>query len=257
MEERDYYQDPERYEAECGRFTVDLQWYRDQAKKIGGPVLVAGCGTGRVLFDLALAGIKADGLDQSPDMLLWARTRMLSLGPKLTYKPRLIEADMKDFSLGKKYNIVLFPLNTFMHLHTDTDVKDCLACVSDHIMENGRLVLDVTNPLPLFLENTKQPGGTTLRDIWVRSVCYEQIEHHSYHPKSQISETVFSYIPKTKNSTPYSTRLKLRMFSPQTLETLLKENMFQPEKKYGSFNEDPFIAEESPTQIVVAIPENQ
>src|SRR5437667_10178149 len=37
---------------------VDLPFYFDLARKIGGPVLEMGCGTGRVLLPIARAGIE-------------------------------------------------------------------------------------------------------------------------------------------------------------------------------------------------------
>ena len=48
---------------------VDLDFYVDLARKIGGPVLELACGTGRVLLPIARQGIAIHGLDSSPSML--------------------------------------------------------------------------------------------------------------------------------------------------------------------------------------------
>ena len=48
---------------------VDLPFYVDLAKQIGGPILEMGCGTGRLLLPIAHAGIEIHGLDNAPAML--------------------------------------------------------------------------------------------------------------------------------------------------------------------------------------------
>ena len=47
---------------------IDVPFYVDLAKRIGGPVLEIGCGTGRVL-PTARAGIAIHGVDSSQPML--------------------------------------------------------------------------------------------------------------------------------------------------------------------------------------------
>src|ERR1051326_8231265 len=55
---------------------VDLPFYVELAKQIGGPILEMGCGTGRVLLPIARAGIEIHGLDNSPAMLKIFRERI-------------------------------------------------------------------------------------------------------------------------------------------------------------------------------------
>jgi SAM-dependent methyltransferase len=249
MKEEDYYADPNRYEAECGFFTTDLEWYRNRVKKLGGPVLVLGCGTGRVLLDLAINGHTVDGLDISSTMLDKARSKLTCASPEITSRIRLWQMDMRSFDLADNYNVILAPLNALMHLHTDQEALSCFKKVYQHLKDDGRFIFDVTNPLPQFLEETQDPQGEPLRNIWVQKICYLQTEYHSYDPHSQISETRFFYYPQNQDVEPFSTRLRLRMFSPKTIETLLSQAGFTANCRWGGFSGDIFNKNSS-TQIV-------
>ena len=43
----------------------DIQFYVDQARISGGPILELGCGTGRITIPIAMAGLEIIGLDNS------------------------------------------------------------------------------------------------------------------------------------------------------------------------------------------------
>src|SRR2546423_5851064 len=49
--------------------TGDLAFYLNEAKAAAGPVLEAGCGTGRILLPTLAAGVDIDGFDREPVML--------------------------------------------------------------------------------------------------------------------------------------------------------------------------------------------
>ena len=56
----------------------DVDFFVDQARESGGPLLELGCGTGRVLIPTAKAGIEIVGLDLSVSMLEQCRKRLAS-----------------------------------------------------------------------------------------------------------------------------------------------------------------------------------
>jgi SAM-dependent methyltransferase len=250
MHERDYYGDPERYEAEYGFYTIDLSWYRNRALELGGPALVLGCGTGRVLFSLAAAGVPTDGVDGSPDMLDRARSRAVEMGPEIAGRVNLFEADIRSFSLGPRYRLILAPFNLLMHLHADEDVLKCLESIAAHLADDGRLLCDVTNPLPELLVR-HGPPGLPLRDIRFRGVTYLQTEQHEYDETTKISQTTFIYEPRTKDAQPFACRLRLRMYSPEDIDGLIERAGFEIERKLGSFTGEKF-SRESMTQIIEA-----
>ena len=250
MREPDYYGDPERYEAEYGFYTIDLSWYRNRLSELRGPALVLGCGSGRVLFSLAAGGIPTDGIDNSPRMLDRARTRAVEMGGEIAGRVNLIEADIRSFSLETRYRVILAPFNLLMHLHTDQEVLGCLDRVAGHLEEGGRLLLDITNPKEELLVH-QGPPGLPLRDIRFRGVTFIQTEQHEYDQRSKISQTLFTYQPKTKDAEPFACRLRLRMYTPEDIDGLLKQAGFEIKKKLGSFTGETF-GQDSPTQIIEA-----
>lgn len=60
----------------------DLQFYVEEARRAGSPVLDLGCGTGRILIPIAEAGIEVVGLDHSTIMLEQARRKVAALAPR-------------------------------------------------------------------------------------------------------------------------------------------------------------------------------
>jgi SAM-dependent methyltransferase len=247
MEQRDYYDDPERYDAEYGFLSADLEWYRSRVSESGGPALVLGCGTGRVLFHLARAGIRVDGIDNKPAMLDLARSRALTIGRDIG----LFEADIRDFSLSRRYRAVVAPLNLLMHLHSDRELLECLECVKTHLLDRGILLFDISNPRDEILLEHGGPQGIPLRDVVVRGVKYLQREHHRYDPESKISEVTFTFEPGQPESRPFVTRLRLRMFSPGDIRRLLGLAGFKIHEYLGSFAGEQFDGS-GLTQIIVA-----
>jgi SAM-dependent methyltransferase len=250
MQERDYYGDPERYEAEYGFYTIDLSWYRNRLLELGGPALVLGCGTGRVLFSLAAAGVSTDGVDNSPSMLDKARARAVEMGPEIAGRVNLFESDIRSFSLDTRYRTILAPFNLLMHLHEDEEVLGCLECAASHLDDDGMLLLDVTNPQPELLVR-HGPPGVPLRDIRYRGVTYLQTEQHEYDEDTKISQTTFIYEPRTEDTQPFVCQLRLRMYTPEDIDGLLDKAGFEIKQKLGSFAGESF-GQDSPVQIMEA-----
>jgi SAM-dependent methyltransferase len=251
MEERDCYDDPIRYDAEYGSFSRDIGWYQERLIEIGGPALELGCGTGRVLFPLAAAGIEVDGLDSSEKMLGLARQKAGLLDPSVAGRVRFYPGDMRSFSLQKKYRAALVPLNGLMHLHRNEEVLSCLTCVRRHLVPDGHFLFDVSNPLPEFLEDTGSPDGFPTRKIKIKDAWYVQKERHRYLSEETISETTFFFEPVCERGTAFFFRLRLRMFFPDDLERLLKEAGYAIARRWGDFQGSPFGPEKA-TQIIQA-----
>lgn len=124
----------------------DVAFFVDAAEASGGPVLEVGCGTGRVLIPTARAGIDIVGLDLSPHMLEVCRERVSREPEEVQSRVRLVHADMRDFELGQTFALVTTPFRPFQHLLTVDDQLSCLASVRRHLVDGGRLILDLFNP---------------------------------------------------------------------------------------------------------------
>lgn len=128
------------------RTRSDVDFFVEAAKGSGGPVLEVGCGTGRVLIPTARAGVDIIGLDLSPHMLDVCRQRLRDEPAAVRSRVQLIQADMRDFELNQAFKLVTVPFRPFQHLTTVPDQLSCLGSIHRHLVEGGRLILDLFNP---------------------------------------------------------------------------------------------------------------
>src|SRR5262245_14631220 len=111
------YEAPELYDLVIEHYTQDLEFWLDEARQGGGPVLDVACGTGRVLLHLMQHGIDADGVDLHEPML--AQLRSKAAGRNLA--PRVVRADMRDFTMPRRYARAFLTFNGFAHCDTIDD----------------------------------------------------------------------------------------------------------------------------------------
>lgn len=124
----------------------DIEFYVDEAQRSGGPVLEVGCGSGRVLIPTGRAGIEITGLDASASMLAECRSHLAEEGPDVRGRVTLVEGDMRDFSIDRRFALATIPFRPFQHLQTVDDQLACLRCIHRHLIDGGRLALDLFNP---------------------------------------------------------------------------------------------------------------
>jgi len=124
----------------------DVAFFVEAARESGGPVLEIGCGTGRVLIPTAQAGVEIVGLDLSSHMLRVCRQRLRREPEEVQARVELVQGDMRDFKLSRTFKLVTMPFRPFQHLTTVEDQRACLTCVHRHLIEGGRLILDLFNP---------------------------------------------------------------------------------------------------------------
>ena len=120
-------------------------------------MLELGCGTGRVLLEIAALGFPCTGLDASQHML--ARLRAKSTPPT-----RLVRAPMQSFDLaGERFGLIYSAFRAFQHLYTVEDQLACLACVRRHLAPGGRLAFDVFAPRLARMALLEEPEAADLR----------------------------------------------------------------------------------------------
>ena len=98
-------------------------------------VLEPGCGSGRMLAALAARGVEVVGIDSSATMLDLARRRLGGIA-------RVVEADMTDFQLGRRFHGAVSPINTLLHLSPE-QLERHLGCVAEHLEPRSRYLVQV------------------------------------------------------------------------------------------------------------------
>ena len=132
----------------------DINFYVEMAKGCGGGVLELAAGTGRIALPTAREGISITALDISHFMLAAFRDSLIHEKEEVKARVRLVEEDMRQFELAAHYALVTIPFYSFQHLTDTADQLSCLRACHRHLVDDGSLVINVTNPsLPRILSD--------------------------------------------------------------------------------------------------------
>ena len=153
MEEYDR-QDASFYDYYATGRPRDVGFYVEEARRAGSPVLELGCGTARILIPVAEAGVEIVGLDRAPSMLAVARDKVGKLPPETQRRIEL---------LGRRFNLAMIPYRAFVHLLTVEDQLRALHSILDHLVDGGRLVLNIFDPSLEIIIAHRGPLGASLK----------------------------------------------------------------------------------------------
>lgn len=105
--------------------------------KVGSSILDVGSGPGREVAYLNRVGYEAVGLDNSEEMLAWARERY----PGLPF----VYGNQSDFSLDRQFDALYCVGSTFLYNYSNEAVRSSLQCFRRHLRTGGLLYLDMRN----------------------------------------------------------------------------------------------------------------
>jgi ubiquinone/menaquinone biosynthesis C-methylase UbiE len=221
----------------------DAQFYIQLLSRYGGDCLEICCGTGRVLLELAVAGLTCSGLDYAPSMLEEARRKASERGLQVD----LQSGDMRDFDLGRTFANILIIGNSFTHLNTLDDIQRHLKSVRRHMRGGSKFIVDMFNPrLDLLLKAERYHAMDFIDPIDNQPVIV--YEESRYDSAAQMKFNRWFY---EKNGTIESAGdLPMRIFFPQELDALLTLNGLRIVEKFGDYDGSAF-ADGSPHQIVI------
>ena len=138
----------------------EAAFYVSEAVKCGGEVLELGCGTGRICIPMAMSGVRVTGMDNSAEMLDICREKLQHVSP---VKGRLetLHGDMSDFSLGRRFELIVMAYRSFMHLLTPQTQRSCLRCIRGHLAKGGLFIFNVwaasAEAIAPFIDDNPRP----------------------------------------------------------------------------------------------------
>jgi SAM-dependent methyltransferase len=226
--------------------TEDIPFWVRRAKEYGDPILELAIGTGRVAIPLAREGFSITGVDLSDSMTSLGKDKAAQEGVEIEW----VKEDIRDFHLGKKFMLVIFPLNTICHFLRLDELEACLSCVREHLRPDGRFIVDtfVPNQERLARDPKERFYNSEYEDPEGKGTV-KVYESNEYDPALQINKVKFYYqLPDRTEEIVED--LPMRMFFPQELDVLLQYNGFEIEAKYGDYEDTPFSSR-SPKQMVV------
>ncbi len=231
-------------------YEQDIPFYVELAQEAEPPVLELACGTGRVLIPVAEAGVSVWGLDSSTEMLEVAREKVATLPPEVQKRIRLVEGDMRDFTLEERFGLIYIPFRAFLHLLTVEDQLAALQCVRRHLKPNGRLALDIFDPnLHYIVEHLNYGGPALARQMGLDYLDPQTGQRvlvwssRRYDPPQQRieEERLFERLDEEGRVVERRYRtLTLRWIYRWEMEHLLARAGFEVEALYGGFQKEPF-----------------
>jgi ubiquinone/menaquinone biosynthesis C-methylase UbiE len=216
----------------------DAAFYERLARETGGSVLELACGTGRIALALA-EGFDITGVDISAGMLAVARGKAAGRPASVQARLTLIEQDMSQLKLGRRFGFVFVPARSFQHLLTIDLQSKSLQAIHRHLDPAGRLVLHLFDPrLDLLIDaSTTLPGlsgvhpETGLR--YVGEVLRTDFDH-----LNQVRRDLWRYVevgPDGAVLAEDTREMALRWTYRWELHHLLKLCGFAVEAEYSDF----------------------
>ena len=102
-------------------------------------VLELGCGSGRLVCEMAKRGFSMTGLDLNPTALEYCKKKLKKLG----VKGQTVVGDMTKFQFDQPFDAAVNAINTFRHLESEEAALAHLDCVAEHLKPGGVFVLSL------------------------------------------------------------------------------------------------------------------
>jgi len=233
---REHYADAALYDYEYRRRRADITFYRELAKRRGGPILDLGCGSGRAAIPLARDGHHVLGIDQSPGMLAKLRARIADLPAAAAARIAVSNGNLCTFDVPGKYNLVIAAFNVLEHLYTRGELAACLARVAEHLAPGGAFAFDVQMPDLAWLlrDPVKRWAKTRFTDPTTKRAMFYST-NHDYDPVGQIANIRLYYEPVDGKGPTKIVKLSQRKYFPAELEALVSHSGFRMAERYGDF----------------------
>lgn len=142
----------------------DIAFFMDYARAAGGEILEIACGTGRVTIPLARAGYSIAGIDLSSEMLGRLRAKLENESLSVSERVTLLETDMTDFQLDKKFPLIIIPFRSFQLLTENDQPEKCLSSISSHLTDDGLFIVTAFKPYAVLDESWVKPES----EDWVK-----------------------------------------------------------------------------------------
>jgi SAM-dependent methyltransferase len=252
---REHYRDAALYDYEYRRRRADVAFYKELARKRlgeGGRILELGAGSGRLTIPLARAGYDVVAVDASAPMLAQLRKRVEALPESAGRRITIAKGDLRDFSVGAKFPLVIAAFNVIEHLYTRGEVAACFEHVVAHLAPAGAFAFDVQMPDLAWLlrDSSKRWAKTRFTDPTTGRAMYYST-NHDYDPVNQIVMIRLYYDPVDGKGPSRVVHLSQRKFFPAELEALLAHGGLRMIERYGDFHGQPLDGS-AESQVVVA-----
>jgi ubiquinone/menaquinone biosynthesis C-methylase UbiE len=213
-------------------------------------VLELAVGTGRAAIPIAQARHRVVGIDHHPAMLKLAEQKRDAVGLKAS-QLELIEQDILELKLGRKFDWVCLLFNTFLLFTTLEEQDRALQAIRRHLKSSGRLWLDIFQPDPALLAQ-KQSTNHDPKTFYVPALdrtVFRSVDIRR-NPAAQVQRLTFNYIWFDGNGQEKRQKREfdLTFIFPRELRILMERNGLEIEHLYGNYDGSK-LNSESPRMI--------
>jgi SAM-dependent methyltransferase len=230
----DFYDYPDLYDALLP-VGAHVPFYVDLARQQAGAVLELACGTGQLTIPIALQGLPTVGLDLSRAMLDVAKRRASAARAPVAF----LQSDMRDFALGRGFNLIIVARNSLLHLLSTADLLAALTAVRRHLAEDGFFAFDIFNPDVRLLA---RPRGQRVPVMEVSTTQFGPLSveaTNDYDSATQVNRGTW-YISAPDRQEAWTVPLVLRSIFPQELPLLLSAAGLELISRFGELSRAPF-----------------
>ena len=140
-------------------------------------ILDVACGTGILAAELKKMNFDVSGIDLSEDMISIAKENSSEVDFQV--------ADMRDFKLSRKFDIITCAFDSINYITNNEDMKDTVDNIYNHLSDNGYFIFDINTP---YLYEDRHFG--TIDRVY-DDIKFKQIL--DYDRTSRIGKTTFDF----------------------------------------------------------------
>jgi SAM-dependent methyltransferase len=224
----------------------DVPFYLERLGERDGAVLELGCGTGRVTIPLAQQGASVYGIDNSEAMLAICRQKLAAANLP-SGRVMVGVADITDFALDRRFDLILAPFRVMQLLETDEQVDGLFRCIDRHLAPDGRCILNVFNP---NLDRDAMQRGEWISDeehfAWEvpthggRIDCHDRRRRMNRDPLVVYPELVYRRYLGDKLEEEVIFPLVMRCYYPDEFPNLITSHGFRIVNTWGGYAGQPY-----------------
>ena len=206
-------------------------------------VLDLGCGTGRMLMELADRGYDMTGVDYSTEMLDSARRCAAEKG--ISDRVLLLCQDMCEFELYGTVDLTVSCLDTVNHLTSPKDLRRCFSLVHNYLIPDGLFLFDINGKYKF--ENIY--GNESY--VWEGEGSFS-VWQNFYNPKSGLCDFLIDMFREGEDGR-YERQSELqqeRMYTLRSIKSALSDTGFEFIGAYSDFDFTPATDENERIYII-------
>ena len=238
-----YYQlNPQIYDDQFWWKKDDIEFWKDILNPTSNTILEIAAGTGRLAEPLIREGFDYTGLEISDEYCRHANRKL----QEISDKQFVIQGDMRNFNLDKKYDRVFIPFNSLLHILNENDLLITFKNIRKHMHSNSKLFIDIFFPHPEHLINSR---NLEKRVEFFNSINKKETiikEKILYNSDTEIIQVSWFY--ENNNKIYKEFFFDMKIYYPDTMNRILVDSGFEVLNIWGDYNKS-ILTELSNLQI--------